>query len=277
MAHFWIKFTDDVLVSAGAHKVDRFVEFLMTNNTGVVGTGDEEDWSGGIAQLPIFRAVGALHKAEERDKTIESEDETVALVSVVGGDHGRITNNPSVRAVVIGGVEVVVGLGEFGGTLVVIAKSKVVDKVAAMTIAAEDSQELRDGNSGSGTGIVAGRAADNEATNVGVVFFHIATNDERAHAVTEESERETREALFDVFGDLMDVANNTIHAILAEITVVIFRRDAGAVPAVVMDDDDVTALSEIIHEIVIALAMLGHAMNELNDAFRGGRNAEADA
>ena len=40
--------------------------------------------------------------------------------------------------------------------------------------------------------------------------------------------------MFDVFGDLMDVANNTIHAILAEIAIVIFRGDAGAVPAVVM-------------------------------------------
>lgn len=277
MAHFWIKFADDVLVAAGAHKGDRFIELLMANNTGVVGAGDEENWGGGIAHLPIFRTVSALHKAEERDKTIESEDETVALVSVVGGDHGRITNNPSVRAVVIGGVEVIVGLGEFSGTLVVIAKSKVIDKITAMAVAAEDSQELRDSDSGSGTGIIAGRAADNEATNVGVVFFHIATDDERAHAVAEESERETREALFDVFGDLVDVADNAIHAILTEIAIVVFRGDASAVPAVVMDDDDVTALSEIIHEIVIALAMLGHAMNELNDAFRGGRNAEADA
>ncbi len=268
MAHFWIKFTDDVLVSAGAHKVDRFVELLMANNTGVVGAGNEENWGGGIAHLPIFRTVGALHKAEERDKTVQREDEAVALVRVVGGDHGRIANNPSVRAVVIGGVEVIVGLGEFSGTLVVIAKSKVIDKVTAMTIAAEDSQELRDSDSGSGTGIIAGRAADNEATNVGIVFFHIATNDERAHAVAEESERETREALFDVFGDLMDVANNTIHAILAEIAIVIFRGDASAVPAVVMDDDDIAALSEVIYEIMVALAMLGHAMNELDDAFR---------
>ena len=138
MAHFWIKFADDVLVSAGAHKVDRFVELLMANNTGVVGAGDEEDWGGGISHLPIFRVVGALHKAKESNKTVQRKDETVALVRVVGGDHGRITNNPGVRAIVIGGVEVVVGLGEFGGTLVVITKSKVVDKVTAMTIAAED-------------------------------------------------------------------------------------------------------------------------------------------
>ena len=138
MAHFWIKFADDVLVAAGAHKVDRFVELLMANNTGVVGAGNEEDWDGGISHLPIFRAVGALHKAEERDKTIESEDETVALVRVVGGDHGRVANNTIVRDVVLGGVEIVFGLGEFVGTLVVTAKSKVVDKVAAMAIAAED-------------------------------------------------------------------------------------------------------------------------------------------
>jgi hypothetical protein len=96
--------------------------------------------------------------------------------------------------------------------------------------------------------------------------------------VAEEGERETWEALFDVFGDLVDVADNAIHTILAEIAIVIFRRDAGAVSAVVMDDDDVTALSEVIHEIVIALTMFGHAMNELDDAFRlcGGLAVRCD-
>ena len=96
--------------------------------------------------------------------------------------------------------------------------------------------------------------------------------------MAEEGERETWEALFDVFGDLVDVADNAIHTILAEIAIVIFRRDAGAVSAVVMDDDDVTALSEVIHEIVIALTMFGHAMNELDDAFRlcGGLAVRCD-
>lgn len=127
-----------------------------------------------------------------------------------------------------------------------------------------------------------------------VVLLHITANDERAHAVTEEGERKTREALFDIIGDLVNVRNDAggrvtavvrvrdIIAVMAlavgtEVAVVVFRGNAGAVPAMVMDDYGITMPGKKIHKIMVALAVFSHTVNKLDDAFRGIRDTETDA
>lgn len=267
MAHFRVKFGNNILITASAHEVDGFLKILVADNTGVVSAGDEEDWRGRIPHLPIFRAVGAFHKVEERDKTVQSEDEAVALVGVIGGDYGRIADDPGVRAIIVARVEVAVRAGEAGGFLVITAESKVVNELAPVMLALEKLEELGDDNGDAGAGIFAGGAADDEAADVLVILFHVAADDERAHAVPEEREREAGKALFGIFSDLMNVVDNTVHGVFAEIAIIAFGVEAGTMAAVVVDDDDIALCGEIIHESVVALAMFGHAMNELDDAF----------
>lgn len=267
MAHFQVKFGDDVLITASAHEVDGFLKILTTNNTRVISARNEENRSGWIPHLPIFRAVGALHEAKERDKTVQSEDEAVALVGVIDGDYGRIADDPGVRAVIIAGVEVAVRAGEAGRFLVIAAESEVINELALVVFALEKLEEFGDDNGDAGARIFAGGAADDEAADVLVILLHVATNDERPHAVAKESERKTRKALLNIFGDLMNVVDNAVHGVFAEIAVVAFGVEASAMAAVVMDDDGIALRGEIIHESMIALAVLGHAVDELDDAF----------
>lgn len=284
MAHFRVKFGSNILIAAGAHEIDGFLKILTTNNTWVVGARNEENWRGWIPHLPIFRTVGAFHEVEERNKTVQSEDEAVALVGVIGGDHGRITDDPGVRAVVVARVEVAVRAGEAGGSLVIAAESKAVNELAPVMFTLEKLEEFRDDNGDAGAGIFAGGATDDEAVDVLVILLHVATNDERPHTVTEQRERKAGKTLFDIFGDLMNVVDNAVHGVLAEIAIIAFGVEAGTMAAVVVDDNDVALFGKKVHKIVVALAVLGHAMNELNDAFgligvaRGAsRDAEADA
>ena len=73
---------------------------------------------------------------------------------------------------------------------------------------------------------------DNEAIDILVVLLHITANDERAHAVTEEGERKTREALFDIIGDLVNVRNDAG----GRVTAVVRVRDIIAVMALAVRD-----------------------------------------
>lgn len=267
VAHFRVKFRGDILITASTHEIDGLLKILTTNNTWVVGARNEENRRGRIPHLPSFRAVGALHEIEKRDKTVQGKDEAVALVGVISGDYGRVADNPGVRAVVVAGVEVAVRAGEAGGSLVIAAEGEMVNELAMVMFALEKLEEFRNGNSDAGAGIFAGRAANDEAIDVLVVLFHVAADDERAHAVPEESKRKTGKTLFDIFSDLMNVVDNAIHGIFAEIAIITFGVEAGAMAAVVVNDDDVALRREIIHESMIALAVLGHAVNELDDAF----------
>lgn len=126
--------------------------------------------------------------------------------------------------------------------------------------------------------MITGRATDDEAVDVLVVFLDIAAYDEGTHAVTEEGEGKTGEAVADILSDLVDVFDDGFDAVFAKITKVVFGFDAGAVSAVVVDDDDEALLGAIIHEIVVAFAVLGHAVDELEDAggMLGDANADAE-
>ena len=125
--------------------------------------------------------------------------------------------------------------------------------------------------------MVAGRATDDEAVDVAVVFLDVATYNEGAHAVTKESEGKTGEAGASVLGDLVGVFDNGFDAVFAKIAEVVFGFDAGAVAAVVVNDCYETLLGAVIHEIMVAFAVLGHAVNELQDASGMLGDAEADA
>lgn len=111
--------------------------------------------------------------------------------------------------------------------------------------------------------LVAGRTADDETVDVLVVFLDVAAHDERTHAVAEESEGKIGEAAADVLSDLVDVFDDGFDTVFTEIAKVVFGFDAGAVAAVVVDNDDETLLGAIIHEIVVVFAVLGHAVDEL--------------
>ena len=108
-----------------------------------------------------------------------------------------------------------------------------------------------------------------------VVFLDVAAHDEGTHAVAEEGEGETGEATLDVFGDLVDIFDDAGDAVFAEIAEVVFGGDAGAVSAVVVNNDNEALFGAIIHEVVVAVAVLGHAVHELQDA--GGVLWDADA
>ncbi len=125
--------------------------------------------------------------------------------------------------------------------------------------------------------MVAGRATDDETVDVLVIFLDVAAHDEGAHAVAEESEGKIGEAAADVLSDLVDVFDDGFGTVFAEIAEIVFGLNAGAVSAVVVNDNDETLLGAIIHEIVIAFAVLGHAVNELQDAGRMLGDADADA
>lgn len=268
VTHFRVKFCNNILITTGAHKVDGFLKILATNNTRVISASDEENRRSRIPHLPIFWAIGALHEIEERDKTVQSEDEAVALVSVIGGDHGRIADDPGVRAIIVACVKVAVRAGEASRFLVIAAESEIVDEFAMVMFALEKLEEFRNGNSNASARIFAGGATNDEAADVLVILFHVAANDERTHAVTEESERKAGETLLDIFSNLMNVVDNAVHGVLAEIAIITFGVETGTVAAVVVDDDDIALRREIIHEGMVAFAVLGHAVNELDDAFR---------
>lgn len=132
-------------------------------------------------------------------------------------------------------------------------------------------------NADAGGELIAGRTADDETVDALVVFLDVATYNERAHTVTKESEGKTGEAGADVLGDLVGVFDNGFDAVFVKIAEVVFGFDAGAVAAVVVNDDDETLLGAVIHEIMVAFAVFGHAVNELQDASGMLRDAEADA
>lgn len=126
--------------------------------------------------------------------------------------------------------------------------------------------------------MITGRATDDEAVDVLVVFLDVAAYDEGTHAVTEESEGKTGEAVADILSDLVDVFDDGFGAVFAKITEIVFGFDAGAVSAVIVDNDDETLLGTIVHEIVVTFAVLGHAVDELQDAggVLGDANADAE-
>lgn len=267
MAHFGVEFGGNISITAISHEVDGFFKVFFADNTRVVGTSDKENRSGGIFHLPAIRIVSAFHKAEEDNKSVEREGKAVAFISVISRDHGRVADNPGVRASIVSSFGIAILLGEFGGTFVVTAESEVINKLAAVFFATESFHELCDSDSRTGARIITGRTANNEPVDILVVLFHIATDDERAHAVPEESERKTGKTLFDIFGNLVNVSDDAFDAVFAEITVTARFVEASAVTTMVMDDDDVALRCEIVHESVVTLAMLGHAVNELDDAF----------
>lgn len=139
-------------------------------------------------------------------------------------------------------------------------------------------EQLSDGDAGAGGDLITGRTADDEAVDVLVVFLDVAAYDEGAHAVTEESEGKIGEAAADVLSDLVDVFDDGFGTVFAEIAKIVFGLNAGAVSAVVVNDDDETLLGAIIHEIVVAFAVLGHAVDELENAggMLGDANADAE-
>lgn len=76
----------------------------------------------------------------------------------------------------------------------------------------------------------------------------------------------------------MSVFDDGFDTVFAKITEIVFGFDAGAVSAVVVNDDDEALLGAIIHEIVVAFAVLGHAVDELENAggMLGDANADAE-
>lgn len=74
----------------------------------------------------------------------------------------------------------------------------------------------------------------------------------------------------------MDVLDNAVHAVLIEIAIIGRRLDAGAVTAMVVDGNDITMCGTKVHESVVALTMLRHTMNELQNANWMFREAQAD-
>ncbi len=251
MAHVRVEFAGDVLVTSLAQEVHGFIEMLFVDDTGVVGASDEKNWHIGIMHSPIFLAISLVHKLEEGFEAIEREDEAVAFICVVGGENCGVADNPGVGIAFVFEAFHIFGEGE------------VIDKVATVFFAFEQLQGFGNDNAEARGELIAGRAADNEAVDVAVVFLEIATYDEGAHAMTEESEGKTGEAGADVLSDLVGVFDDSGDAVFTEITEVVFGFDAGAVAAVVVNDDDEALLGAVVHEIVIAFAVLGHAVNEL--------------
>lgn len=96
--------------------------------------------------------------------------------------------------------------------------------------------------------------------------------------MTEKSEGQIGEAAADILSDLVSVFDDGFDAVFAEITKIVFGFDAGAVSAVIVDDDDETLLGTIVHKVVVAFAVLGHAVDELQDAggVLGDANADAE-
>lgn len=126
--------------------------------------------------------------------------------------------------------------------------------------------------------LITGRATDDEAVDVLVVFLDIVAYDEGAHAVTKESEGKTGEAVADILGDLVSVFDDGFDAVFAEIAEIVFGFDAGAVSTVIVDNDDETLPGTIVHEIVVTFAVFGHAVDELENAggMLGDANADAE-
>lgn len=263
VAHVRVELTYDVLVTSLAEEIYGFIEMFFVDDTGVVGTSDEEDGHVGIIHCPIFLAVGLIHELEQSFETIKGEDETVALVGVVGGENGGIADDPGVGVTFVPETFHIAGEGE------------IVDEVAAMFFAFKYLEGFCNDNTYAGGELVAGRTADDEAVDVLVVFLDITAHDEGTHAVAEESEGKIGEAAADVLSDLVDVFDDGFGTVFAEIAEIVFGLNAGAVSAVVVNDDDETLLGAIIHEIMVAFAVLGHAVDELQDA--GGVLGDADA
>ena len=155
VAHFGVEFARDVGVAAGAHKIDCLCEILMADNTRVVSASDEEDWCGRIFHLPTFWVISTFHQAEKDDEAIQREGEAVAFISVIGGDHGRVANYPSIGTSIVGGIKVIIRFGELRGKFIIAAKSKVIDEFAAMTLSAEEFHKFSNGNGGTGTDVFA--------------------------------------------------------------------------------------------------------------------------
>ncbi len=125
VAHVRVELTYDVLVTSLAEEIYGFIEMFFVDDTGVVGTSDEEDGHVGIMHCPIFLAVGLIHELEQSLKTIKGEDETVAFVGVVGSENGGIANDPGV------------GIAFVLEALHIAREGEIIDEVAAMFFAFE--------------------------------------------------------------------------------------------------------------------------------------------
>ncbi len=75
----------------------------------------------------------------------------------------------------------------------------------------------------------------------------------------------------------MNVGNDAARAVAIEIAEVVGAAEAGAVAAVVVDDDDVALRGAVVHEFVITLTVFGHAVDELEYGFGTVGHAQADA
>ena len=92
-----VEFAGDILIAPLSEEIDGFIKMFFVDDTGVVGAGDEEDGYVGILHGPALFAVGSVHEFKQSFKTIEGEDEAVALVGVVSGKDGGIADDPGVR------------------------------------------------------------------------------------------------------------------------------------------------------------------------------------
>ncbi len=157
VAHAGVKFAGDVGVAALMEEIDGFREIFMTDETGVVGAGDEENGQVRVGDAPTGRAVGAGHELEKHGEAIEGEGETAAGVGVIGRDDGGIAHYPRIGAgVSAGGGRVAVLAGELGGGSVIAGEGEILDEIAAVAFAEEEPEEGDGEAAGAGAETFAG-------------------------------------------------------------------------------------------------------------------------